>query len=186
MNASSGSCGHLQCGRCGLLGTSIFAGRERRKCHQTVISGSGAFVLVSSSSSLQVYLSFRKSNKITFFFLQTYNMKKLFGKNTENRRVEEERWVLLVLLSATIFVAPRDLIKLFTPLWLRIIPQKMFTPLVIKDCPKLKCCLLHRFPRRFFCYHTILRTEKAHSSFIGKKFTVGKHHVVVEVGLMNV
>jgi len=41
-------------------------------------------------------------------------MKKLFGKNTENRRVEEER------------------------------------------------------------------TEKAHSSFIGKKFTVGKHHVVVE------
>ena len=25
------------------------------------------------------------------------------------------------------------------------------------------------------------RTEKAHSSFIGKKFTVGKHHVVVEV-----
>ena len=27
----------------------------------------------------------------------------------------------------------------------------------------------------------IHRTEKAHSSFIGKKFTVGKHHVVVEV-----
>ena len=31
--------------------------------------------------------------------------------------------------------------------------------------------------------YSLLRTEKAHSSFIGKKFTVGKHHVVVEVGL---
>ena len=30
----------------------------------------------------------------------------------------------------------------------------------------------------------IHRTEKAHSSFIGKKFTVGKHHVVVEVKFM--
>ena len=110
----SGSSGHLQCGRCGLPGTSTCAGMERRKCHQTVISGSGAFVLVLSSSSVQVYLSFRKSNKTTFF-LQTYNMKKLFGKNTENRRVEEERWVLVVLLSANIFVAPRDLEKYLPP-----------------------------------------------------------------------
>ena len=31
----------------------------------------------------------------------------------------------------------------------------------------------------------IHRTEKAHSSFIGKKFTVGKHHVVVEVEFIN-
>ena len=104
----SGSSSHWQYGgRCGLPETSVLAGMERCKCHQTVISGSGAFVLVLSFHPLHAYSSFQESDKKInplFGFQKVDNMKKLFGKNTENRRVEEERWVKSICtLSAKYF-----------------------------------------------------------------------------------
>ena len=59
----------------------------------------------------------------------------------------------------------------------------------MKNYVGLSCCTFLQYALRKqinFLISMIHRTEKAHSSFIGKKFTVGKHHVVVEVGLMNV
>ena len=54
----------------------------------------------------------------------------------------------------------------------------------MKNYVGLSCCTFLQYALRKqinFLISMIHRTEKAHSSFIGKKFTVGKHHVVVEV-----
>ena len=91
-------------------------------------------------------------------------MKKLFGKNTENRRVEEERWVNLYF-------------------WRKIFPLLVISEMRINLCNTCSF-ILHSQEERVRYIFDIYRTEKAHSSFIGKKFTVGKHHVVVEVGVM--
>ena len=45
--------------------------------------------------SLQDFFGASIFGESNLFSFQIDNMKKLFGKNTENRRVEEERWVNL-------------------------------------------------------------------------------------------
>ena len=49
------------------------------------------------------------NKKLSFFSFQIDNMKKLFGKNTENRRVEEERWVGQLVLWVKNIFPPCDL-----------------------------------------------------------------------------